>query len=250
MASEARPDTIESVGTIDETTLPEQTRLYAAMAYCDAQSMPCDPEAWMRFVRALWIANREATQGLHHSLLPEKLGTIARYNQALMELIEANTWLKQMGLHQPIAELQLAITDIARGNEPELFKPVVKRSRNRPLPSAGADVVKGQAARVLDLLILSGEEASEAARRIARALQAGGVIGAGRITASTIKNWRNRHKEGVGADGVNSLSLSHFTGEIPAMAGQSPKEQAEWILRNLRNAPAIKATRKSRQVPT
>ncbi|OZB39551.1 MAG: hypothetical protein B7X48_08870 [Acidiphilium sp. 34-60-192] len=114
------------------------------------------------------------------------------------------------------------------------------------MPSADADVVKGQAARVLDLLIQSGENASKAADQIARALKAGRVTGAGRIKASTIINWRNRHKEGAGADGVNALSLGHFTGEIPAMAGHTPKEQAEWILRNLRGAPAIKATRKSR----
>ncbi|MDE8344177.1 MAG: hypothetical protein POG24_10205 [Acidocella sp.] len=245
-----QPDTLETIGIIDETTLPEETRLGAAMAYCDAQSMPCDSESWMRFVRALWIAAYEATQGEHHDLLPENLGTIARYNDALMELIEANTWLKEMGLHQPIVQLQLAITDVARGNEPELFKPVVKRTRNKPLPSTAEDVVKGQAAHALDLLIQSGESASNAASQIARALKAGGVAGAARIDGRTIINWRNRHKQGAGADGVSVVSLSHFTGEVPAMAGQSPKEQAEWILRNLRGAPATKATKKSRQVPT
>jgi hypothetical protein len=245
-----QPDTLETIGVIDETTLPQQTRLFAGMAYCDAQSMPCDPQSWMRFIRTLWIAAYEATQGQHHDLLPENLGTIARYNQALMELIEANPWLKEMGLHQPIVRLQLAITDVARGNQPELFKPVVKRSRDKPLPSAEVDIVKGQAARVLDLLIQSGEDVSSAAAKIARELRASRVTGADKINAETIKNWRNRHREGADADGVTVVSLRHFTGELPAMAGQSPKEQAEWILRNLRNAPAIKETKKSRQVPT
>ncbi|OZB39552.1 MAG: hypothetical protein B7X48_08875 [Acidiphilium sp. 34-60-192] len=83
-----QPDTLETIGVIEETTLPQQTRLFAGMAYCDAQSMPCDPQSWMRFIRALWIAAYEATQGEHHDLLPENLGTIARYNHALMELIE------------------------------------------------------------------------------------------------------------------------------------------------------------------
>jgi hypothetical protein len=200
------------------------------------QPAPSDDE-WRVMVAHLRFIMHRQSRGFHDPGLTDQQTQVVSFANILALFFMNLPLIKAEGLHQPLALLVLAFNDLAAGKVPDLFTPV-RRPSHRPDNQQIDDVIKGKAARVLDLLIQTGVNRDEAALSIARILNNAEVRGAKRQSARTIINWRNRCSEGPGA--VSGVTLAHFRDPMPAEAGTSAAEQATYLIRELQSSPVIR----------
>jgi hypothetical protein len=231
---------LDKIGTIGSGDLTEQERLLLAMCLVHPVIPPPTDDEWRSMVGHLRFVWHPQRKGSYDPRLSDQQHLVVTFANILATFFMRIPAMKDEGLHQPLALLVTAFNDLAAGKVPDLFKPVQKPS-HRPKNQQIDDIIKGKAARVLDLLIQAGTSEDEAGRSVARVLDNAGVRGAKRMSASTIINWRNRCNEGPGA--VSGITLAHFRDQMPGEAGNSAAEQAAYLNRELQSAPVIRKPR-------
>jgi hypothetical protein len=225
-------DTKESADTIAE----RERLLLAMMSVYPAVSPPSDDE-WREMVAHLRFALHRQQRGFSNIGLTVQQSAAAAFANTLAMLFLSMPGMKDEGLHQPLALLVTAFNDLAAGTVPDLFKPLLKPS-GRHRAQQIDDIIKGKAARILELLIQGGAQRDEAATRISRTIKRSKVRGHTKVTPTTIIKWRERCNEGEGT--MSAVTLAHFSGQLPPEAGAAPTEQAEYLIRELQSAGIIR----------
>jgi hypothetical protein len=192
-----------------------------------------EDEQWRVLIRNLRIALQMYREGICDAGLTDQQTLARLYSNVLTHFFFQHPDAASESLHQPLAALTVAFSDLADGKVPDLFRPVSK-PRNRPKNQRLDDAVKGKAARALNCLIGSGEDNMEAARFIARELKKLRVRGANKITPQTIITWRNRCREGNGA--VSEHTLEHYGEPLPGEVGPSRAELRDILVEDFRIA--------------
>jgi hypothetical protein len=231
---------LDKIGTVDIADLTERERLLLAMCSVYPVIPPPTDDEWRGMVGHLRFVMHRQRSGFHESGLTDQQSQVVAFANILGQFFMHMPSMKAEGLQQPLALLVTAFNDLAAGKISDLFKPVWK-PLHRPDNQQIDDIVKGKAARALDLLIQAGESRGEAARSVAQALDKASVRGVKGRSPRTIINWRIRCGEGPGA--VSAVALAHFRDPLPAEAGASAAEQAVYLLRELRTAPVIREPR-------
>ncbi len=134
---------------------------------------------------------------------------------------------------KPIMELNSGLIDLLRGHVHPMFQP------NRRAKGNGSyyEISKGLASRAMTLLMEDGVSELDAARKVARSF-------GGAVTATTVRNWRARLKEGQGARGTSAASLYAYNKD-PSQLAPSLRLQAEALMREIKTLHGHKSPRKS-----
>ena len=81
-------------------------------------------------------------------------------------------------------------------------------------------------------LVDSGERVKQASDRVANAVRNGRKDMRG-VTGETVRNWRARLEEGIGARGAPDDALKHYLALLDNI-GSTPKAHGEYLLKALR----------------
>jgi hypothetical protein len=182
-----------------------------------------------------WIGQQER-RGVTNPDLPEGVITTEPALFAVLHFLQQSPMLARSSALAPLLRLHKDIVDVAKkGRVAPMFKPIKKRGG-----APGMDVhelVIGYAGRAMEELILADYERAKAAAMVANALRASGY---NKVTAKTVEKWRDRCREGLGAD-ISDDAVTHFR-DLPAEYGSAPAERATNLLKALRNAKALLGT--------
>jgi hypothetical protein len=134
----------------------------------------------------------------------------------------------------PLMRLHSAIIDLKRN---ERIDPMFKATLGNGNPGNGTkfDIAKGTAARAMSLLIEAGEPLGKAQQMVADSLS-DRTFGT-ELNGPTIARWRYRLMEGKDAKGVSDAALFAYSRPLPPEFGITPREQAENLLKDLREDP-------------
>jgi hypothetical protein len=146
-------------------------------------------------------------RGLRNAELPPGVTGPERAQRAVLRFLQQQDCVMQHNAAAPILRLNSAISDLADGRVSPMFRPVNRRPGRRTTSRVEA-LIMGMAARAMSELMEAGATLDEAARQVAQAIRAGGVIGHKKISAATVKNWRARIMEGPGA--APPEAIAHF----------------------------------------
>jgi len=193
------------------------------------QSLPAPEDVAALLVMLRWYAEIDR-QHIENPNLPKGLTVIERSTFAVIEFLRKQHFTQPMGGSEPLKRLQSAFVDIADGNAPALFRPIESRA-GRHGKGVRYETLKGLAARTLSELIEGGDNADEAATRIAKLLGKCGPDMTS-VTSATVKNWRNRAMEGKGAAGMSDTAIYHFSEPLSPVLGKTPKARGECLLKS------------------
>jgi hypothetical protein len=157
--------------------------------------------------------------------------------KAVIQFLEKQPCVMQRGASMPLIELQGALVDLAAGRVSQLLKPIVKPPYN-PGKGHHDSLRMGMAAKAMSLLMDGGIREDAAALRVARAIG---------IESRTVRNWRNRLKEGPGP-GAPQEAVRHYKEALPPWPGSTPIQQAERVLELLRARMPVRT--KSQEPPS
>ena len=236
----------EAIETDDETDLTahERLELWRWTMACPVIAPP-PAEEWRDMIGTLRFFMARQRDGLLDPGLSDQQALCRGFVNVLAQFFLAMPGTKAEGLHQPLALLVTAFNDLAKGKVPDIFKPV-RKPRGRARDQQIDDIVKGKAARLMALLIQEGRPRREAASLVANTLKSNQVRGAGKVTPAKIENWLERCQ---GHSAMSDVTLAHFRASLPPEAGTSAASQADYLIRELRHSPIIRAAL-SQQVPT
>jgi hypothetical protein len=135
---------------------------------------------------------------------------------------------------KPLMRLHNAIIDLKKN---ERIDPLFKATLGIGSPGNGTnyDIAKGTAARAMSLLVQAGEPPEKAQNMVADALS--DTTFGTKVSGPTIARWRYRLVEGEGAKGVTKVALLAYSRPLPPEFGGTPREQAENLLKDLRENP-------------
>ena len=167
------------IGTIDPADLTEQERLLLTMMTVHPVLPPPTDDVWRVMVGHLRFVQRRQRDGFHNPGLSDQQTAVAAFTNILAQFFLNMPEMKAEGLHQPLALLVIAFNDLAAGKVSDLFKPQWVPS-HRPSSQQIDDIIKGKAARALELLIQAGTAKNDAARQVVRVLTVRGVVCAAR----------------------------------------------------------------------
>jgi hypothetical protein len=175
------------------------------------------------------IAKQNQERGAYDPRLPDGMPQILQVLLALHEYLANSVEVTQEQLQSPLMQLLTAIADLADGRAPELFQPA-QRAQNHPGMSVAEANLMGIAALAMDQLMRAGHTRSDAAKAVARTIEAAGHSVPHRFSAATVAGWRDRLREGPGVRTPN-VALLRFNAPLPAEAGNTPRIRAEWLLK-------------------
>jgi hypothetical protein len=198
---------------------------------------PPNGEQWRVMIRNLRVALQMYREGICDPGLTDQQTLARLYLNTLTRLFLNYPDAASELLHQPLAILAMAFSDLADGKVPDLFRPVNK-PKNRPKNQRLDDAVKGKAARALNCLIEAGEDKMVSARFVVGVLQNLHVRGSNKMTTQTIITWRDRCREGIGA--VSEHTLEHYLEPVPGSIGSSPAELRDVLAEDLRIALVLR----------
>ena len=106
---------------------------------------------------------------------------------------------------QPLLKVQAALQDVANGILPELFDPASTTNsgpegRSKWSRSSGAKEFRHYAAACMGALMRQSMKKTQAAERVARAMQSWPTFSAGLIKANTVANWRDELMQSAKTD--------------------------------------------------
>jgi hypothetical protein len=163
--------------------------------------------------------------------LPDKLTSTEYMLRALLPCFSTIPVLMKDGALALLMRLSAAIVDLANGRQSALFVPVIKKP-GAPRKSVSHAAVQGLAARALAELDDSGEPIKQASNRVANAVRKGRKDMRD-VTGETVKNWRARLEEGLGARGTPEDALAHYLAPLPPDFGTTSKVRGENLLKML-----------------
>jgi hypothetical protein len=165
---------------------------------------------------------------------PDGLTAGLRSLRAVLIFLEKQRWLWEAGDLAPLLRLKNALDDLTDGKGSDLLKPAKKNGR----PGVGRQrgTLQALAAQTLNVAIAAGEDIDHAAGRIARELKRGHPD-IGIVNAETIKNWRQRQKQGPGA-GAPDHVVNKFKAPLNGFPDE-PKRRFEILLKALANPGGV-----------
>jgi len=176
--------------------------------WCEAALRDLPPphelaENFADLIAAMRWASELDRRGAANKELPDRLTSTEYMLRSLLTcFLTIPTLQKHLG---PLMRLKAAIVDLANGRQSELFVPVIKKP-GAPRKSAVHAFVQGMAARALAELVDSGELVKQASDRVANAVR-NGRKDMRDVRGETVKNWRARLEEGLGARGAPDDAL-------------------------------------------
>jgi hypothetical protein len=158
---------------------------------------------------------------------PDELAAGLGCLQAVLHFLQKQPGVMARGDLASLSRLNAALCDLSVGGKVhDLLKPVKKSGR----PGIGMvyEIIQVIAARALTELIEAGEDRTQSATRIARAIKAG-RRDMGSVKAATVLNWRDRMMQGPGPGASEQAVLQY---RMP-VAGDTPKARGEILLKAL-----------------
>ena len=165
---------------------------------------------------------------------PDELTPALGCLRAVLIFLEKQRWLWEAGDLAPLLRLKNALEDLTDGKGADLLKPAKKNGR----PGVGRErgILYALAAQTLNAAIAAGQDADHAAGRIARALMRGHPD-IGKVEAKTIKNLRQRLKQGPGF-GAPEHVVRKFKAPLNGFPDE-PKRRFEILLKALANPGGV-----------
>lgn len=192
------------------------------------QAVPRPPaQAWRQLCASLLQIAENEREGLEYEGAPPGFMASEAALHAVLTFLQSSDGLMRAGAVVPVLRLRAAVRDLQEGRQPALLKP---RSRGgRPGTDHRSATIIGFAARALDELVTSGAAVNDAARTVCECMRKGRAIGWQAIKPATIKNWRNRCREGEGAD-IAPLAIKHFREPLPRGMGATAAIRGQNLL--------------------
>lgn len=193
-------------------------------------------EAMCDFLKELRAAGyRRRTRSDSKSADAADLECVAHAVTAVLDFVKQTLPPEQnadmMALCQSLLAFGAALTDLQNGRAHEMFRCAKKERGGAPPLASGKAVARANAARALDLFVEGGAPLEQAAKRVADAVNA--RRRGPRITARQVEKWRETYR--AGDRGLPcDLGLARFREPLPPEAGETPTEQASWILQHFK----------------
>lgn len=198
-------------------------------------------QAWVQLLLRLRGAARMEELGDQDARLPEGMNAVARVVNALNDFLHSHEIVQAERLAAPLLQLATAIVDLGAGHKPRLFTPIPQGKRGLPKRVAGGNI-EAIAARAMDELVEAGVELPDASAKVCKVIRAGNLPDSDKCEPKTVARWRERMKAGVaGKEKVPQGILDRWQAPLPAEAGETAAQRAEWLLNLLRDPRAGRA---------
>jgi hypothetical protein len=224
---------------VEDSFLVNDARMASWRA--EARANPPNLDDWAHLVTMLRLAaeiNGDSARAENIDLPGAAIASAECSVRAVVGFLQRQPYL---GLHgeavAPLVRLQGALWDITEGRAPAMFKTIGGKRQN-PGRGQTAMLIQAMAARTLTEFIAAEVDPKDAAKRIAKALDAASRRGLGKITPETIINWRHRLMGAAGGPGARPEAVQHYREPLPPGLGASPMIRAEALLEILSNRAA------------
>ncbi len=157
--------------------------------------------------------------------------------EAVMDLVDALVPDNRKNLIGPIFQTYEALLGVYKGAAPHPLL-IAKPTGGRPTAKPEIERFQGEAAAAMQLLMVAGDLADEAASKVARQVQRFDLESLGYtpkvhkgITANTIKGWRNKFTGHTGRS-LGAMRFKTVLG-LEYVKKKKPKSAASWVLKSL-----------------
>lgn len=212
----------------DGLPLPDDATFQTLRVEASAEAF--DEVSWLDLCAMLAWASKLDRRGATNPQLPEGATTAEYALRGVITFLSRSKFLQQTDSIGPLLRLHKGLLDLAAGRVSPIFKPIKKRGGN---PGLGIHpVAMGLAARAMEEFVLAGIGRDEAAKKVARALRAGGYRA---VAHETVANWRDGCKEGP--DGrVSNDVIAEYSKPLPEKCGDTAAKRANALLAVLRHS--------------
>jgi hypothetical protein len=209
---------------------------------------PLTPEQWADFVTKLRFARAIQVSAAKAASLPEDLhadfAAAWLALKAVLELVADQPDITADKLAGPLVQLSFALGDVQEGRSPPILTPHKRKGTKTTkgaVPTARLALM-AMAAIAMDALIATSIGRQDAARQVARTLEASRIPIGGRLgatPAATVAGWRDTLNVGKHAP-APSLRIWRAYKQHPERYGATAEERAGKCLRELRENEAFR----------